>query len=198
MFFECWNAVPNEQGAPLAAPWADWMLGYEHEFGYASVITAFPVPPEELDQGWHRDTPDDLECEDHQVGCERLSSKNPASPPRSFRHKKWLLGDEDRLCGKGECLAMHFLHLSPQVTLMIYITDVRVSNGATQFRRLISKDEVSFPGPRGTVVAFVSSRTEHRGLANREKHPRLLMYVAFDHVSPLPASTNRHQSSFGR
>ena len=69
---------------------------------------------------------------------------------------------------------------------MIYITDVRVSNGATQFRRIISKDEVSFPGPRGTVVAFVSSRTEHRGLANREKHPRLLMYVAFDHVGPLP------------
>ncbi len=40
--------------------------------------------------------------------------------------------------------------------------------------------QVSCPGPRGTVVAFVSSRTEHRGLANREKHPRLLMYVAFD------------------
>jgi hypothetical protein len=74
---------------------------------------------------------------------------------------------------------------------MIYITDVRVSNGATQFRRIISKDEVSFPGPRGTVVAFVSSRTEHRGLANREKHPRLLMYVAFDHVSPLPVPTFR-------
>mmetsp|Transcript_32771 Transcript_32771/g.65768 ORF Transcript_32771/g.65768 Transcript_32771/m.65768 type:complete len:110 (+) Transcript_32771:559-888(+) len=67
-----------------------------------------------------------------------------------------------------------------QITLMIYLTDVRVSNGATQFRRVKSKDEVSFPGPRGTVVAFESSRTQHRGLANREGSPRVLMYIAFD------------------
>jgi hypothetical protein len=55
------------------------MLGYEHEFGYASVITAFPVSPDELDQGWHRDTPDDLECEDHQVGT--FSSSRRLPPP---------------------------------------------------------------------------------------------------------------------
>lgn len=64
--------------------------------------------------------------------------------------------------------------------MIIYLTDVSVSNGATQFRRIKSKDEVSFPAPRGTVVAFESSRTEHRGLANRDAHPRVIMYIAYD------------------
>ena len=67
-----------------------------------------------------------------------------------------------------------------QVTLMVYFTDVNVDNGATQFRRIVSKDTVELPGDRGTVVAFLSSRTEHRGLANRSDAPRVLMYIAFE------------------
>merc|ERR1719199_1281205 len=106
------------------------MKGIKHEYGYASIITAFPTP--DFDQSWHRDTPDDKESDDHQI------------------------------------------------TFMVYFTDVHRGNGATEFRRIFSRDEVSLPGPRGSVVAFVSSRTEHRGLANREDAPRVLMYVAFD------------------
>eukprot|EP00286_Rhodomonas_abbreviata_P006780 CAMPEP_0181325926 /NCGR_PEP_ID=MMETSP1101-20121128/21206_1 /TAXON_ID=46948 /ORGANISM="Rhodomonas abbreviata, Strain Caron Lab Isolate" /LENGTH=289 /DNA_ID=CAMNT_0023434307 /DNA_START=161 /DNA_END=1030 /DNA_ORIENTATION=+ len=117
-------------GEVLSGPWASWMKALKHSYGYASVITAFPTDGD--DQGWHRDTPDDLESEDHQV------------------------------------------------TMIIYLTEVSVSNGATEFRRITSKDEVSIPGPRGTVVAFESSRTEHRGLANRSAHPRVIMYIAFD------------------
>ena len=88
--------MPNIQGSPLAAPWAEWMLGYEHEFGYASVITAFPVSPDELDQGWHRDTPDDLECEDHQVRTffQRMTLSNLLSPPFWF-DSGWLWGFYD-------------------------------------------------------------------------------------------------------
>ena len=67
-----------------------------------------------------------------------------------------------------------------QVTLMVYFTHVEKHNGATEFRRIVSKDVISLPGPRGSVVAFLSSRTQHRGLANRSDDPRVLMYIAFE------------------
>ncbi|EKX43689.1 hypothetical protein GUITHDRAFT_110488 [Guillardia theta CCMP2712] len=67
-----------------------------------------------------------------------------------------------------------------QITLMVYLTDVTQANGATQFRRIASQDEMLIEGSRGTVVAFESSRTEHRGLANRQDKPRVLLYIAFD------------------
>ncbi len=38
------------QGLPLAAPWAEWMKGCKHEYGYSSVISAFPVDEDEPDQ----------------------------------------------------------------------------------------------------------------------------------------------------
>ena len=48
-----------ERGRILASPWAGWMSRQQqrHEYGYVSVITAFPMD-EDNHQGWHRDTPD--------------------------------------------------------------------------------------------------------------------------------------------
>jgi hypothetical protein len=53
------------KGEPIAGPWKEWMKGIKHEYGYASIITAFPTP--DFDQSWHRDTPDDKESDDHQI-----------------------------------------------------------------------------------------------------------------------------------
>ena len=69
---------------------------------------------------------------------------------------------------------------SRQVIIMVYMTPVTCNNGATQFRRMSACDEVIFEGTRGTVVAYVSSAILHRGLANRENDPRVLLFIVFD------------------
>lgn len=75
-------------GEVLSGPWASWMTALKHSYGYASVITAFPTDGD--DQGWHRDTPDDLESEDHQVrviqsdSCQSCDFITVAHHPRSY------------------------------------------------------------------------------------------------------------------
>jgi len=61
-------------------------------------------------------------------------------------------------------------------------------------RRIVSRDTCSLPGARGTVVAFLSSRTEHRGLANRSEKPRVLMYIAFESDEGQDPATFKRQT----
>jgi hypothetical protein len=74
-----------------------------------------------------------------------------------------------------------------QLTLMVYLTDIYRENGATEFKKINAPQDEPFTvdGPRGTVVAFWSSRTLHRGLGNRTQFPRILMYISFDVIDDM-------------
>jgi len=79
------------QGAALAAPFLPWLQPLGYEYSYASIITAFPAQPEDQPQAWHRDTPDNLLGEDHQltfiINLTTVTIQNGAT---EFHHHKGL------------------------------------------------------------------------------------------------------------
>jgi len=62
------------------------------------------------------------------------------------------------------------------VNIMIYLTEVNLINGITEFR--IDEKTVTFPGPVGTCIAF-TNQVMHRGCANRSQQERIIVCLSY-------------------
>lgn len=75
----------------------------------------------------------------------------------------------------------------PKLSVFVYLTDVGSDNGGTEFKRPSGRGSFTVAGPRGTVVAFLSHRVQHRGRLNAtRKDRRAAMFTFADPAEPVP------------